>query len=112
MLPTPTFTFIPINTATTPTGRRISRPPAPEIIEQTEGRVTHFVTLLGTSGTFIGTSRRLKQDIPGVQCISAQPSTGFHGIEGTKHMATAIVPRIYDPTLADRNILNRDGRRL
>ena len=58
----------------------------PEIIEQTEGRVTHFVTLLGTSGTFTGTSRRLKQDIPGVQCISAQPSTGFHGIEGTKHM--------------------------
>jgi cysteine synthase B len=76
----------------------------PEIIEQTEGRVTHFVTLLGTSGTFTGTSRRLKQDVPGVQCISAQPSTGFHGIEGTKHMATAIVPRIYDPTLADRNI--------
>jgi cysteine synthase B len=78
---------------------------APEIIEQTAGRVTHFVTLLGTSGTFTGTSRRLKQDIPGVQCISAQPSTGFHGIEGTKHMATAIVPRIYDPALADRNIL-------
>ena len=76
----------------------------PEIIEQTEGRVTHFVTLLGTSGTFVGTSRRLKQDIPGVQCISAQPSTGFHGIEGTKHMATAIIPRIYDPTLADRDI--------
>ena len=77
----------------------------PEIIEQTEGRVTHFVTLLGTSGTFVGTGRRLKQDVPGVQCISAQPSTGFHGIEGTKHMATAIVPRIYDPALADRNIL-------
>lgn len=77
---------------------------APEIIEQTEGRVTHFVALLGTSGTFVGNSRRLKRDIPGVQCISAQPSTGFHGIEGTKHMATAIVPRIYDPTLADRNI--------
>ena len=76
----------------------------PEIIEQTEGRVTHFVALLGTSGTFIGTSRRLKQDIRGVQCISAQPSTGFHGIEGTKHMATAIVPRIYDPTVADREI--------
>ena len=76
----------------------------PEIIEQTEGRVTHFVALLGTSGTFVGTSRRLKQDVPGVQCISAQPSTGFHGIEGTKHMATAIVPRIYDPALADRNI--------
>jgi cysteine synthase B len=77
----------------------------PEIIEQTGGRVTHFVALLGTSGTFTGTSRRLKQDVPGVECISAQPSTGFHGIEGTKHMATAIVPRIYDPSLADRNIL-------
>ena len=76
----------------------------PEIIAQTEGRVTHFVALLGTSGTFMGTSRRLKQDVPGVQCISAQPSTGFHGIEGTKHMATAIVPRIYDPALADREI--------
>jgi cysteine synthase B len=77
----------------------------PEIIEQTEGRVTHFVSLLGTSGTFVGTSRRLKKEIPGVQCVSAQPSTGFHGIEGTKHMATAIVPRIYDAALADRNIL-------
>lgn len=76
----------------------------PEIIAQTEGRVTHFVALLGTSGTFVGTSRRLKQDVPGVECISAQPSTGFHGIEGTKHMATAIVPRIYDPTLADRDM--------
>jgi cysteine synthase B len=76
----------------------------PEIIEQTEGRVTHFVSLLGTSGTFVGTGRRLKKEIPGVQCISAQPSTGFHGIEGTKHMATAIVPRIYDAALADRNI--------
>ena len=77
---------------------------APEIIEQTEGRVTHFLALLGTSGTFIGTSRRLKQDIPGVQCISAQPATGFHGIEGTKNMPTAIVPRIYDETVADRNL--------
>lgn len=76
----------------------------PEIIAQTGGRVTHFVTLLGTSGTFTGTSRRLKQDVPGVQCFSAQPSSGFHGIEGTKHMPTAIVPKIYDPTLADRNI--------
>ena len=76
----------------------------PEIIAQTEGRVTHFVALLGTSGTFTGTSRRLKQDVPGVQCISAQPSVGFHGIEGTKHMPSAIVPRIYDPNLADRNL--------
>lgn len=76
----------------------------PEIIAQTEGRVTHFVALLGTSGTFTGTSRRLKQDIANVQCVSAQPSVGFHGIEGTKHMPSAIVPRIYDPKLADRNL--------
>ena len=77
---------------------------APEIIAQTEGRITHFVALLGTSGTFIGNSRRLKQDVPGVKCFSAQPSVGFHGIEGTKHMPTAIVPGIYDETVADRNI--------
>ena len=77
---------------------------APEIIEQTEGRITHFVALLGTSGTFVGTTRRLQKDVPGVDCISAQPSTGFHGLEGTKHMPTAIVPRIYDDTLASRNM--------
>jgi cysteine synthase B len=76
----------------------------PEILEQTEGRLTHFVTLLGTSGTFTGNSRRFRRDMPSVQCISAQPSTGFHGIEGTKHMPTAIVPRIYDENLANRNI--------
>lgn len=76
----------------------------PEIVEQTEGRVTHFVALLGTSGTFVGTTRRLQQDVPGVECISAQPATGFHGLEGTKHMPTAIVPRIYDDTLAKRNL--------
>jgi cysteine synthase B len=76
----------------------------PEIIAQTEGRITHFVTLLGTSGTFMGTSRRFRKELPHVQCISAQPSTGFHGIEGTKHMPTAIVPGIYDEKLADRNL--------
>jgi cysteine synthase B len=59
---------------------------------------------MGTSGTFTGTTRRLHREKPGVQCISVQPSTGFHGIEGTKHMATAIVPAFYDPTLADREI--------
>ena len=75
----------------------------PEIIEQTEGRLTHFVALLGTSGTFVGNSRRFRKNLPHAECISAQPSTGFHGIEGTKHMATAIVPTIYDPTVADRN---------
>src|SRR6202140_1847421 len=76
----------------------------PEIIRQTEGRITHFVTSMGTSGTFMGTSRRLKQDLPHVKCISAQPSSGFHGLEGLKHMPTAIVPAIYDSTLADGNL--------
>jgi cysteine synthase B len=76
----------------------------PEIIAQTEGRITHFVSLLGTSGTFMGNSRRFRKELPHVECISAQPSTGFHGIEGTKHMPTAIVPGIYDPALADRNL--------
>lgn len=75
-----------------------------EIIAQTEGRVTHFVASLGTSGTFVGTSRRLRRELPGVKCVSAQPSSGFHGLEGLKHMPTAIVPGIYDPELADENI--------
>ena len=75
-----------------------------EIIRQTGGRITHFVAAMGTSGTFMGTSRRLKRDVPGVQCISAQPSSGFHGLEGLKHMPTAIVPGIYDEKLADRNL--------
>ncbi|MBV9084759.1 MAG: cysteine synthase family protein [Acidobacteriaceae bacterium] len=77
---------------------------APEILEQTEGRVTHFVTLLGTSGTFVGTARRLRKELRQIECISAQPATGFHGIEGTKHMPTAIVPAIYDPSVASCNI--------
>src|SRR5580692_5999416 len=76
----------------------------PEIIEQTSGRLTHFVAGLGTSGTFMGNSRRLRKELPHVECISAQPATGFHGIEGTKHMPTAIVPGIYDEKLADRNL--------
>jgi cysteine synthase B len=76
----------------------------PEIIEQTEGRITHFITSLGTSGTFMGTTRRLRQELPHVECISGQPSAGFHGLEGLKYMPTAIVPRIYDEKLADRNV--------
>lgn len=75
-----------------------------EIIEQTGGSVTHFVAVLGTSGTFMGTARRLKKDLPDVQCISVQPSSPLHGLEGTKHMPSAIKPRIYDPTLADENL--------
>jgi cysteine synthase B len=76
----------------------------PEIIEQTSGRITHFVTGLGTSGTFTGVARRLRRDLPHVRCISGQPDSGFHGLEGMKHMPTAIVPGIYDPSLADENI--------
>ena len=75
-----------------------------EIIEQTAGRITHFVAGMGTSGTFVGVTRRLKRDLPHVQCISMQPSTGFHGLEGLKHMPTAIVPGIYDESLADENV--------
>jgi S-sulfo-L-cysteine synthase (O-acetyl-L-serine-dependent) len=77
---------------------------ANEIWQQTQGRVTHFVTMLGTSGTFMGTTRRLKELNPAIQCISLQPDSAFHGIEGAKHMASAIVPKIYDPTLADANL--------
>jgi len=77
---------------------------ANEIWQQTEGRVTHFVSILGTSGTFVGTSRRLKELNPNVRCISLQPDSPFHGIEGTKHMATAIVPKIYDASLADDDL--------
>jgi cysteine synthase B len=77
---------------------------ANEIWEQTAGRVTHFVTGLGTSGTFIGVTRRLKELNPAVRCISLQPDAPFHGLEGWKHMATALVPAIYDETLADENI--------
>ncbi len=77
---------------------------ANEIWQQTQGRVTHFVSMLGTSGTFVGATRRLKELNPSVQCISLQPDSSFHGIEGAKHMASAIVPRIYDQNLADKNI--------
>jgi cysteine synthase B len=74
---------------------------ANEIWQQTEGRITHFVSMLGTSGTFVGATRRLKELNPRIQCISLQPDSAFHGIEGAKHMASAIVPKIYDSSLAD-----------
>jgi len=77
---------------------------ANEIWQQTEGRVTHFIAMLGTSGTFMGATRRLKELNPAIQAISLQPDSAFHGIEGAKHMASAIVPKIYDPTLADENL--------
>jgi cysteine synthase B len=77
---------------------------ANEIWQQTQGRITHFVAGLGTSGTFMGTTRRLKELNPSVQCIAMQPDSPFHGLEGLKHMATAIVPPIYDAALADRHV--------
>ncbi len=76
----------------------------PEIWRQTAGQVTHFVAGLGTSGTFMGTSRYLKEQNPAIQVISFQPDSPFHGLEGMKHMATAIVPAIYNPHLADRDL--------
>ena len=76
----------------------------PEIIEQTGRRVTHFVAGLGTSGTFMGTGRALRRFNPAIKLISFQPDSPFHGLEGLKHMATAMVPAIYDPTLADENL--------
>ena len=75
-----------------------------EILDQTGGRITHFIAAMGTSGTFVGTTRRLRQELPKTKCLSAQPSSGFHGLEGLKHMPTAIVPAIYDDTLADQNL--------
>src|SRR3984957_8333949 len=72
---------------------------ANEIWQQTQGRITHFVAMLGTTGTFVGTTRRLKELNPRIQCISLQPDSAFHGIEGAKHLPSAIVPRIYDPSL-------------
>ena len=79
-----------------------------EIIEQTDGRVTHFVAGLGTSGTFMGVSRRLREfgkaQRRSIKTVSLQPDGPLHGLEGLKHMETAIVPGIYDPTLADEDI--------
>jgi len=77
---------------------------ADEIWRQTQGRVTHFVAMLGTSGTFVGTSRKLKELNPEIRCISLQPDSPFHGIEGTKHMETSIIPKIYDPTIANEDL--------
>ncbi len=80
------------------------RTTANEIWAQTEGQLTHFIAGLGTSGTFMGTTRRLRELNPAIRCISMQPDSPFNGLEGLKHMATAIVPPIYDPTLADEDI--------
>jgi cysteine synthase B len=77
---------------------------AEEIWRQTEGSITHFVAMLGTSGTFVGTARRLKELNRDIRCISLQPDSPFHGIEGAKHMPSSIVPHIYDAALADHNL--------
>ena len=77
---------------------------AVEILEQTDGRITHFVAGLGTSGTFVGTARRLREFSRSIQVVSVQPDSPLHAIEGLKHMETAIVPGIYDSTLADRDL--------
>jgi cysteine synthase B len=76
---------------------------APEIWEQTGGEITHFVAGLGTSGTFVGTASRLREYNPDIEVISFEPESAFHGLEGMKHMESAIVPGIYDPTVADEN---------
>ena len=75
-----------------------------EVWNQTQGAVTHFVAGLGTSGTLMGTGRRLKEYNPDVQIVSVQPDSPFHGLEGLKHMQTAIQPGIYDQNFADRNV--------
>ncbi len=74
---------------------------AVEILAQTSGRITHFVAGLGTTGTFVGTSRRLKEHDPSIHTIAVQPDDSFHGLEGLKHLPTAIVPKIWDPSVAD-----------
>ena len=77
----------------------------PEILEQTDGRVTHFVAGLGTTGTFMGTGRRLRAARPGVELVAVEPDSPLHGLEGLKHMATALVPGIYDARLATRHVM-------
>ena len=76
----------------------------PEILAQTDGRITHFVAGLGTSGTFTGVGRCLREYDPGIRLISVQPDSPMHGVEGLKHMETAIRPGIYDPTMADEDV--------
>mgnify|MGYP003544266506 FL=1 len=76
----------------------------PEIIEQTRGRITHFVAGVGTSGTLMGTGRRLREFSAAIQIVALQPAEDLHGIEGLKHMATAIVPGIWDEGFPDRKL--------
>lgn len=81
------------------------RTTGPEILLQTGGRITHFVAGLGTTGTFTGVARRLKKVSSGVQCIAVEPDSPLHGIEGLKHLKTAVVPGFYDPSLVDGRII-------
>ena len=74
---------------------------AVEILAQTSGRITHFIAGLGTTGTFVGSSRRLKEHNPSIRTIAVQPEDSFHGLEGLKHIPTAIVPKVWDPSVAD-----------
>lgn len=76
----------------------------PEIVQQTAGQITHFTAGLGTSGTLMGVGRYLRQYNPAVQIIAGQPDAAFHGLEGLKHMPTAIQPGIFDPNLPDRTV--------
>ncbi len=80
------------------------RTTAPEIWEQSGRTVTHFVAGLGTTGTFVGTSRRLKKFNPAIRCVSFQPDSPLHGLEGLKHLRTSIVPGIYDPSVSDEEL--------
>jgi cysteine synthase B len=80
------------------------RTTAVEMFDQTMGEITHFVAGLGTTGTFVGTSRRLKELNPAIKTLSVQPDSPMHGLEGLKHLATSLVPGIYDPKLADDNL--------
>lgn len=76
----------------------------PEVFAQTEGRITHFVAGLGTTGTLVGAGRRLRELRAGIEIVAVEPDSGLHGIEGLKHMASAIVPGIYDPSVHVRKI--------
>lgn len=76
----------------------------PEIIAQTHGRITHFVAGVGTTGTLVGVGRRLRETDPAIEIVAVEPDDGFHGIEGLKHLPTAITPAIYDPTVAHRTV--------
>ena len=105
-----TATTTRTSTATRPTGRRTTTRPVPRSWRRPTARVTHFVAGLGTSGTFVGTGRFLREHAPHVQLVSVQPDTALHGLEGMKHMESAIVPGIYDATLADVDMRGRHRR--